>query len=463
MKTTLMFGLRTIACAALTSAVLLFAVGSSADAQNWIGGGPDNEFSTAANWSDGTTPDPMNAAQNIDGVFTVERSVDSATSRTFLNNGAVLNMTGGAHSDARAGANIFNFVGSNGTCTFNQSGGSFDIGHGLRIGTGGNPNGDGTYNLTGGDLIISRGSNSALDPDPAGGRPSLEVGSVIGVGGIGLFEMSGSSTLETRGPAHLLGTGVISVVGSSIGQIGIGLNGSGDGGWLQQTGAILRAGLDAGGLTPIFIDEVDGDPLLGNNGDVTFEPGSILDPYDAGGANNAWTAVMTWEGTLTGGSVPTLSATSVAAGWEMRVEGNELQVRNPSFGPPVAAPAGDFNGDGIVDCSDLDGYVGNIGAAATGALAELDIDGDGSLSIADADMHISTLVVTQPNGVTGTVRGDLNCDGQVSVLGDAFLLVGSLNGPATTYAQGDVNFDETVTVLGDAFVLVGALGTSNDP
>ena len=121
---------------------------------------------------------------------------------------------------------------------------------------------------------------------------------------------------------------------------------------------------------------------------------------------------------------------------------------------------GDFDGDGVVDCTDLDGYVNNIGAAATGALAQLDIDGDGTLSATDANTHITTLVVTS-NGVTGTFPGDLNCDGEVNVLGDAFALVSSLNTSVTTYAQGDINFDGMVNVLGDAFALVSNLGMSN--
>ena len=59
------------------------------------------------------------------------------------------------------------------------------------------------------------------------------------------------------------------------------------------------------------------------------------------------------------------------------------------------------------------------------------------------------------------IRDSLNCDGIVDVLGDAFLLVGSLNSPATMYSQGDLNFNGSVDVLGDAFILVGNLGSSN--
>ena len=146
--------------------------------------------------------------------------------------------------------------------------------------------------------------------------------------------------------------------------------------------------------------------------------------------------------------------------------GAGMSIASIVGGDVTPDPIGDFNGDGDVDCDDLDGYIGNIGtfvAGMTGGLANLDFDGDGTITSDDASSTIANLVVAS-NGVTGTVLGDLNCDGSVSVLGDAFALVGNLNGPATMYSEGDLNFDGSVSVLGDAFALVGNLGMSNtDP
>ena len=123
---------------------------------------------------------------------------------------------------------------------------------------------------------------------------------------------------------------------------------------------------------------------------------------------------------------------------------------------------GDFDGSGVVDCDDLDFYIGNIGATATGELAPLDLNGDNVVDVTDANLVISTLVETS-NGQVGTFPGDLNCDGSVDILGDAFALVASLGGSATSYSQGDIDFDGTVDVLGDAFLLVANLGSSNAP
>ena len=123
---------------------------------------------------------------------------------------------------------------------------------------------------------------------------------------------------------------------------------------------------------------------------------------------------------------------------------------------------GDVNQDGDADCDDLDGYVGNLGASATAELAPLDINTDGTITLDDANTLITTLVQTS-NGVAGTFSGDLNCDGEVNVLVDAFALIGNLGNAVTSYSQGDIDFNGTVDVLGDAFVLIGNLGSTNDP
>ncbi|MDA8563979.1 hypothetical protein N9L06_05955 [Mariniblastus sp.] len=121
---------------------------------------------------------------------------------------------------------------------------------------------------------------------------------------------------------------------------------------------------------------------------------------------------------------------------------------------------GDFDLDGDVDADDIDFYSGQLGQSAIGELEQLDLDADGLVTLADHDLHVGALVETSSGGV-GTFVGDINLDGTVDVLDDAFILIGNLGNTGTGYAGGDLNADQTADVLGDAFRLVGNLGKSN--
>ncbi len=77
----------------------------------------------------------------------------------------------------------------------------------------------------------------------------------------------------------------------------------------------------------------------------------------------------------------------------------------------------------------------------------LDGDGDGIFG----GNFVESLYVAIP--------GDANLDGRVTVLGDAFPLIGNLGTTVgATWAEGDFNGDGNVNVLGDGFILVGQLG-----
>lgn len=126
-------------------------------------------------------------------------------------------------------------------------------------------------------------------------------------------------------------------------------------------------------------------------------------------------------------------------------------------GTPVVN--GDFDGDGDVDCNDINEFVGNLDSVPAGDTAALDLNNDNMINLVDVEEHIETLVVA--NGIAGTILGDVDCNGLVDVLGDAFVLVGSLGSTGTVYTDGDLDFNGTVDVLGDAFILVGNLGMTN--
>ena len=127
----------------------------------------------------------------------------------------------------------------------------------------------------------------------------------------------------------------------------------------------------------------------------------------------------------------------------------------------VPGLVGDFNRDGVVNVLDIDFYSGNLGQPASFD-SQLDLDLDNDIDLNDMNLHIENFVQTS-NGLTGTFPGDIDLDGQVDVLGDAFTLIANLGsaGPYS-YGVGDLNADGAVDVLGDAFVLIANLGRSNE-
>lgn len=128
----------------------------------------------------------------------------------------------------------------------------------------------------------------------------------------------------------------------------------------------------------------------------------------------------------------------------------------------VVAEVGDFSISGNVDDDDINFFSGQLGQTVDfeSELRELDLDGDGTITLDDHDLHVNTLVETSL-GTQGTLIGDINLDGRVDVLGDAFTLVSNLNTGIFGYANGDLNADGTVDVLGDAFRLLENLGQTS--
>lgn len=142
--------------AALTAAVLALS-GTNSHADEWDGGGDGSSFEDPLNWD----LDMIPGTAVIGNGDIVTRHVDISIDRTAVRNGSSLNITGGVHSDVLPSSFVRNDLGRGSTGTVNQTGGSYDIGHQLAVGSA--ANGDGTYKLSGGELIISRGGDSRID------------------------------------------------------------------------------------------------------------------------------------------------------------------------------------------------------------------------------------------------------------------------------------------------------------
>ena len=225
-------------------------------------------------------------------------------------------------------------------------------------------------------------------------------------------------------------------------------------------------GVFDGGTLNIFGGSIDGDVRVGENGTFNlFVTEAFLDGariVDLSSSESLTILARGGEilsGLLADGSEFSFELVpfSRALGGDFFPSGSTVTL---SLGTPSIA--GDFDGDGDVDADDIDFYAGNLGLPAAGDLAQLDLDGDDLVTLADHDLHIMTLVQTS-NGQTGAIIGDMNLDGSVDVLNDAFVLVGGLGSPSGGYANGDLNADQLINVLGDAFRLVSNLGQTNDP
>ncbi|VGO15333.1 hypothetical protein PDESU_03916 [Pontiella desulfatans] len=278
-------------------AALLAVASVHAANQEWdSGGGADQDWATAANWG-GDLPDTVPAAADAvvigDGGTAVYSAASGTESvqRTQVNGGSTLKITGGSLSHTQTGSATRNNVGAGSAGTVNQSGGIHVVAHQLRVGSG--SGGDGTYELSGGDLRVTRGGSSGV----SGSSTSIDIGVD---GGAGLLKVSGGS-LETRVGVGIGANGTFRIEGGAASSIAIGSNGSGDGHWKQDSGGVLDLRVDANGLTPIFIDQVDG---TGAGGDVVFAEGALLDVGFLGGLNTfgVWDA-MQWEGILTDGGL----------------------------------------------------------------------------------------------------------------------------------------------------------------
>ena len=255
-------------CVSASLFLLLCTVSQAADV-TWTGS-TNSRWETGSNWNTGAVPTSADFAIIPSGNVNVASSSGTTPNiRGIRQAGGTINISGGT---VEAGQ-VSQYSDFNGTV--NQTGGvaSFNM---ARIGAAANSNG--SYVVGGGEFKIAR----------ARGNVSLNLGGLTS--GNGSMTIAGGS-FEARQSVRLggsasTGKGTFSVMGSRASSITLGGNGV-DGVWFQSAGSTLVLRFDAGGTTPIVLQDNEG-----SGTSATFESGSLLDvDHLTGDGGGTWTVL----------------------------------------------------------------------------------------------------------------------------------------------------------------------------
>ena len=433
--------------------------------------GPDfeSEAGTTIEMNDGNFGTGTNRPFDINGVFNLNGG--TVANNGDFNSTSVLNMTGGTLSDIDFPSNTADFYG-----IANISGGT--------VGPNVDAEDGSTVNISGDTVVGFR--FEAMDGSTVNISGDATIGDTLQAFDGSTINISGNATIGANFDARA--GSVVNFDGGTVGAFFEARSGS----------TVTVSGGNFG--VPFETQDADDD---GGNAIITITGGVFQEFLNRSSAteisggqfvvfSNSNVGQVNFTGTsfaLNGEPITTLGTTiipidpddDIATLTGTLLDGNTFSFDlNPRSSDPgdffsasedsqlsvtlvPSSALGDFDGNGVVDCDDLDGYIDNLETAVVAGTPEaaLDFDGNGVLTPADANSTIADLVVTS-NGITGTFLGDFNCDGTVDVLNDAFALVNNLGGTVTSYAQGDANFDGDVDVLADAFTLINNLGSTNE-
>ena len=288
--------------------------------------------------------------------------------------------------------------------------------------------GRGTINLAGTGSSLTQNGNSFL---LLGNNNTLDVGRhAVNVTDNAVFTTGTGPTIIRKTGTLTLNTGGKFITGGNF----------------APTGTIQ---FELESLSSFERIQVNGGATLG--GDLVVETKASFSP-----TNGQTFELLDADGGISG-EFDNVTFSGVPDGFEYDIQYTSNSVLLTVSGASIL---GDFDNNGDVDDIDIGFFTGNIGSAANGSLAQLDLDASGTIDMEDLRIHVETLVRTS-NLETGALFGDADLDGTVDVLGDAFVLIGNL-GSSGAWAQGDFNADGNIDVLGDAFALINNLGKNND-
>jgi hypothetical protein len=192
-----------------------------------------------------------------------------------------------------------------------------------------------------------------------------------------------------------------------------------------------------GAATLAVFGNGDSDAISGGgSGTLTFGGGTTINIVSATGYTpmdgDTAQVLLDW------GTINDSGATIIAPGWDtsnLFVDGTIV------FGEIIVPPSGcDFNADMLCDTADIDMLTAEI--ATGGNNPALDVDGDGSITIADRDAWLAD--AGPKNGLSGAyLLGDANLDGTVGA-GDLNELGQRWTQNDNAWSHGDFNADGMV-------------------
>jgi hypothetical protein len=198
-----------------------------------------------------------------------------------------------------------------------------------------------------------------------------------------------------------------------------------------------RANLDFDGAEVFVTYDDDGTVWVQDDGNGSI---SLTDLTDAATPAN-------WALSAPGDALSSFNASPVGG---IVIEHLGGDVGSPGSFGAVSTPTGDFDGNGVYECADVDGLVSEI-AAGTNNLA-FDLTGDGAVD--DADLTAWLAEAGSTGGLTASgnpvLPGDANLDGSVN--GQDFVVWNASKFTATAaWCSGDFNADGSVD--GQDFVI----------
>ncbi len=313
--------------------------GAAVQAGVYYIGEPGSDWTNGDNWEGGVYPSNTDTYLDTESVISSAATNNLAAVRLGNTSNAVLYVETGAVLTATSSSIWGSWLGmaSGLTGTVNQVGGSVAV---TELEVGSQSGAYGFYNQSGGSNTVS-GLLYGYSLYVGGTKNSDHRGYD---GGTGSYTISGG-TLLTRGGVALGhaekgGSGTFYVVGTGPDEISIGtLNTGTDGAWNQHSNSVLKVGISTNGITPILIDDADGDL----SAQAVFDEGAVLDVSFIDGAmeTGSW-PVMVCEGTMLDlGMVFDDSMGSTTNDWGFIVSNNTLWV-----GYNLGWPAG--NADELV-------------------------------------------------------------------------------------------------------------------